>query len=109
MTRLLRITFPGALYHIASRGHERKSIFKPHADKEKFLSYLESAARRYDAIIHVYCLMGNHDLLLLETPKGNLSQIMRRLNKAYTTYFNKKRQRSGHLLQGRFKGTFPKT
>ena len=103
MARQLRITFPGACYHITSRGNERKSIFKSLADKEKFLFYLESATRRYDAIIHAYCLMGNHYHLLLETPTGNLSQIMRHINGAYTTYFNKKRQRAGHLLQGRFK------
>ena len=103
MARPLRITYPGAFYHITSRGNERKEIFKSRADKDKFLFYLESATRRYDAIIHVYCLMSNHYHLLLETPSGNLSQIMRHINGAYTTYFNKKRQRVGHLLQGRFK------
>ena len=103
MARPLRITYPGAFYHITSRGNERKEIFKSLADKEKFLFYLESATRRYDAIVHVYCLMGNHYHLLLETPTGNLSQIMRHINGAYTTYFNTKRQRAGHLLQGRFK------
>ena len=60
MTRPLRITYPGAFYHITSRGNERKQIFKSLADREKFLSYLESATKRYDAIIHVYCLMDNH-------------------------------------------------
>lgn len=103
MARPLRITYPGAVYHITSRGNERKDIFKSQADREKFLSYLESATLRYDAIIHVYCLMTNHYHLLLETPSGNLSQIMRHINGAYTTYFNSKRQRAGHLLQGRFK------
>ena len=96
-------TYFGAFDPITSRGNERKQIFKSQADKEKFLFYLESATKRYDAIIHVYCLMGNHYHLLLETPSGNLSQIMRHINGAYTTYFNTKRQRSGHLLQGRFK------
>lgn len=47
--------------------------------------------------------MGNHYHLLLETPEGNLSQIMRHINGAYTTYFNAKRKRSGHLFQGRYK------
>lgn len=103
MARPLRITYPGAFYHITSRGNERKEIFKSLADREKFLFYLESATRRYDAMIHVYCLMSNHYHLLLETPSGNLSQILRHINGAYTTYFNTKRQRSGHLLQGRFK------
>jgi hypothetical protein len=47
--------------------------------------------------------MSNHYHLLLETPGGNLSQIMRHINGAYTTYFNVKRKRAGHLFQGRFK------
>ena len=54
-------------------------------------------------MIHVYCLMDKHYHLLLETPSGNLPQIMRHLNGAYTTYFNVKRKRSGHLFQGRYK------
>lgn len=103
MARPLRIAYPGAFYHITSRGNERKDIFKTDIDREKFLTYLESATRRYGAVIHAWCLMINHYHLLLETPAGNLSEIMRHINGAYTTYFNIKRKRSGHLLQGRFK------
>ncbi len=40
---------------------------------------------------------------MIETPSGNLSRIMRHINGAYTTYFNTKRQRAGHLFQGRYK------
>lgn len=47
--------------------------------------------------------MSNHFHLLLETPAGNLSQIMQHINGAYTNYYNTKRRRSGHLFQGRFK------
>ena len=89
---------------MTSRGNEKKVIFRNSKDKEKFLSYLESAHDRYGAVIHVYCLMENHYHLLLETPRGNLSQILHHINGAYTTYFNIKRGRSGHLFQGRFKG-----
>ncbi len=102
MARALRITFPGAFYHVTSRGHERKAVFKSTRDREKFLEYLESATQRYDALIHAYCLMDNHYHLLLETPSGNVSQIMRHINGAYTTYFNVNRDRSGHLFQGRY-------
>lgn len=102
MARALRITFPGAFYHVASRGNERKAVFKSKHDREKFLEYLESATQRYDARIHAYCLMDTHYHLLLETPSGNLPQIMRHINGAYTTYFNIKRDRSGHLFQGRY-------
>lgn len=103
MARPLRISYPGAFYHITARGNERKNIFLTDRDREKFLSYLGSATERYEAAVHVYCLMGNHYHLLLETPAGNLIDIMRHINGAYTTYFNKKRNRSGHLLQGRYR------
>jgi putative transposase len=103
MARPLRIAYPGAYYHVTSRGNERKDVFKSRRDREKFLEYLASATERYGAAIHAYCLMSNHYHLLLETPEGNLSQIMRHINGAYTTYFNVKRKRAGHLFQGRFK------
>jgi putative transposase len=88
---------------VTSRGNEQKDVFKSKKDREQFLSYLESAVVRYGAVIHAYCLMSNHYHLLLETPAGNLSQIMRHINGAYTTYFNVKRKRVGHLFQGRYK------
>ncbi len=103
MARPLRITYPGAFYHITSRGNEQKPVFKSKRDRVKFQEYLESASERYNAVIHVYCMMDNHYHLLLETPSGNLPQIMRHINGAYTNYFNTKRDRAGHLFQGRYK------
>lgn len=103
MARPLRIEYPGAFYHVTSRGNEQKDVFKSQKDREKFLDYLVSATERYGAVLHAYCLMTNHYHLLLETPDGNLSQIMRHINGAYTTYFNVKRKRAGHLFQGRYK------
>lgn len=103
MARPLRITFPGAFYHVTSRGNERKAVFKSNSDRKKYLDYLATATERYNAVIHAYCLMDNHYHILLETPSGNLPQIMRHINGAYTTYFNIKRGRAGHLFQGRYK------
>ena len=103
MSRPLRIEYPGAFYHVTSRGNERKDIFKSQSDRERFLEYLMSATERYGAAIHVYCLMSTHYHIFMETPRGNLSQIMRHINGAYTTYYNVKRKRAGHLFQGRYK------
>ncbi|MFZ4854817.1 MAG: transposase [Desulfuromonadaceae bacterium] len=88
MARPLRIEYPGAFYHITSRGNEQKDIFKSKKDREKFISYLESASVRYCAVIHAYCLMSNHYHLIIETQNGNLSQIMKHTNSSYTTYYN---------------------
>jgi REP element-mobilizing transposase RayT len=103
MARPLRIEYPGAFYHVTSRGNEKRDIFKNRKDREKFLVYLQSSVERYGALIHAYCLMTNHYHLLLETPRGNLSEIMQHINGAYTTYFNVKRKRTGHLFHGRYK------
>lgn len=103
MARPLRIEYPGAFYHITARGNERKDIFRGESDRKRFLAYLETAVIRYKAVIHVYCLMNNHYHLLMSTPAGNLSQILRHINGAYTVYYNKRHHRFGHLFQGRYK------
>jgi putative transposase len=103
MARPLRIQFPGALYHITARGNAKQNIFLNKDDFDDFLTILCKATKRYHLILHGYCLLHNHYHLLLETPEGNLSQGIRQLNGTYTQHFNKKYQRVGHLLQGRFK------
>ena len=103
MARPLRIEFPGAFYHVMSRGNEKQTIYKNRLDRMKFLEYLASASVRYGASIHCYCLMDNHYHLLLETPDCNLVQIMHHINGAYSAYFNTKHSRVGHVFQGRYR------
>jgi REP element-mobilizing transposase RayT len=88
MARPLRIAYPGALDHVTSRGNAQQDVFKSQTDRERFLTYMESAVVRYGAVVHTWCLMSNHYHLLLEIPSGNLAQIMRHINGAYTTYVN---------------------
>ena len=57
MGRPLRIESAGAHYHVTARGNEQKDVFKSQKDREKFLSYMESATVRYGAVIHTWCLM----------------------------------------------------
>ncbi|MBL7157227.1 MAG: transposase [Candidatus Omnitrophica bacterium] len=103
MARPLRIEYPHAFYHVIQRGIERKSIFVSDRDKEKFLSYIESANKSHAALVHTYVLMNNHYHLILETPRANLVKIMHYINASYAIYFNVKRKRMGPLYQGRYK------
>ncbi|MDY6857454.1 MAG: transposase [Thermodesulfobacteriota bacterium] len=82
MARPLKITYPIAFYHVTSHGNERKVIFKSKRDRQKFLDYFESATQKYNTVIHEFCLMDTHYHLLLETPSGNLPQIMQHINGA---------------------------
>jgi putative transposase len=103
MARPLRIEYPGAVYHITSRGNEKKAVFKGDQDRINFLNTLQHVNKRCNWICHTYCLMDNHYHLLIETPDGNLAIGMRQLNGVYTQLFNKLHGRTGHLFQGRYK------
>ena len=67
MARPLRIEFPGAIYHVTSRGDRREPIFVDDADRVALLAVLAQAAQRFDAQVLAYCLMGNHYHLVLHT------------------------------------------
>jgi putative transposase len=103
MSRPLRVEYPGAVYHITSRGNERKSIYKNDADRLLFLNIFSQTIKRFQWLCHGYVLMDNHYHLLIETPEPNLSRGMRQLNGVYTQDFNRIHRRAGHLFQGRFK------
>ena len=98
MARPMRIEYEGACYHVTSRGNERKKIFCRPKDYERFKHYLVEAQDKYDFLLHGYVLMTNYYHLILETNKANLHKIMHYLNGSYTTYFNLKNGRSGHLF-----------
>jgi REP element-mobilizing transposase RayT len=103
VARPLRIEYEGALYHVTSRGNEKRKVFFSRKDYEKFKEYLANAIEKFGFVLHGYVLMTNHYHLIIETPEKNLSKIMHYVNSSYTTYTNVKRKRNGHLFQGRFK------
>ena len=102
MGRQLRIEFPGAFYHVTSRGNQRQAIVQDDQDRHTFLDCLERAHDKFDSLIHTFCLMDNHFHLFIETPRGNLSRIMHLINTSYSLYYNSRYSRVGHLFQGRF-------
>jgi putative transposase len=103
MARPLRIAYPGALYHLTSRGNEKRPIYFNDADRHHFLRILAKTVQRFSWLCSAYCLMDNHFHLLVETSLANISQSMKFLNGVYTQYINWKYKRVGHLFQGRFK------
>ncbi len=103
MARPIRIQYPGAFYHIMTRGNERSNIFKGIEDYQNFLLVFFDVIKRYNWICYAYCLMPNHYHLLIKTNEANLSLGMRQLNGIYTQNFNIRYKRIGHLFHGRFK------
>jgi len=103
MARPLRLEFPCALFHLTARGNAQQAIFLDDGDRQHFLRLLGREVQQQQWRCYLYCLMGNHYHLLIETPEPNLSRGLKRLHGTYTQWFNRRHQRVGHLLQGRFK------
>jgi putative transposase len=103
MARPLRIEFPGAIYHVTSRGDQRERIFEGDADRRALLAVLAHGLDRFDAQLLAYCLMDNHYHFVLHTRSANLSRLMRHINGVYTQNFNRRHGTVGPLFQGRFK------
>jgi REP element-mobilizing transposase RayT len=103
MGRPLRIEMEDGVYHVTSRGLERRALVRDDADRERWLGLLGAVATRRRWRVFAWALMGNHFHLFLRTPDGDLSAGMHDLNAAYVTGFNRRHGRCGPLLQGRFK------
>ncbi len=103
MTRPLRLEFPGALYHVTSRGDRRGEIYRDDDDRIAWLAVLAETCLRYNFVVHAFCQMTNHYHLLVETIEGDLGRGMRQLNGAYSQHYNRRHRLVGHVFQGRYK------
>ena len=103
MPRKLRVEYPGAIYHVLSRGDRREDIFLDDVDRQDFLKTLAEACQKTGFQVHAYCLMRNHFHLVVETPGANLVAGMAWLLSTYTIRLNHRHKLSGHVFSGRYK------
>lgn len=113
-------------YHIYNRGVDKRIIFLDYQDKRRFISllflcngsqpvvYKSVQALPLDEIqvgaklvsIGAYCLMNNHfHILIKEIEEGGTVKFMSKLLTAYSSYFNKKYNRTGALFGSEFKSS----
>jgi REP element-mobilizing transposase RayT len=102
MARKLRLEFPGAIYHVISRGNYRQDIFGAEKTKAAFEACLFEACKKSGWVLHAFVIMSNHFHLALATPEGNLVTGMRWLLSTFCTRFNRYRNERGHVFQGRY-------
>jgi putative transposase len=103
MPRKQRIEYPGAVYHVISRGNYRKELFLEANTGAAFGRCLFQVTERCGWKLHAYVIMSNHFHLALETPEPNLVEGMKWLQGTFATRFNRLRKESGHVFQGRYK------
>ena len=66
MARQWRIEFPGALYHVLSRGNNRQNIFLSDDDRKRFIDLMGESSDRFNLEVYAYVLMKNHYHILIE-------------------------------------------
>ena len=103
MPRKQRIEYPGAIYHVISRGNYRKELFLKKRTGEAFERCLFETVERCRWKLHAYIIMSNHYHLAVETPEPNLVVGMKWLQSTFATRFNRLRKERGHVFQGRYK------
>ena len=101
--RKLRVEYPGAIYHVISRGNGQQDVFRGDADRQDFIKTLAETCEKTGFRVHAYCLMRNHFHLVAETPNANLVAGMKWFLSTYTIRFNHRHKRIGHVFSGRYK------
>ena len=102
MPRKKRIWYPGATYHVMSRGNRRNAIFRDESDHLDFLEYLKITKEVFPFRIHSICLMTNHFHMAIETIDVELWKIMHKLLLTYSANYNIKYELTGHLFENRY-------
>lgn len=103
MPRTSRRKSESGIYHVMIRGINQVQLFYDDEDRKAFLSRLERYKNECELSLYAWCLMGNHAHLLVKAEMSALSAIMKRLQLSYSSYYNRKYERSGYLFQDRFK------
>ena len=102
MPRMRRFSSRSGYMHLIVRGSGKQIIFEERRDYVFYLQCLKRFSIESKVTICAYCLMDNHVHLLIHDPDQNMSSFMQKMGSAYSGYFNRKYNRTGHVFQDRF-------
>lgn len=102
MPRSPLVHFKGALFHVTARGNNKQIIFQNERDFERYLQAVKKCKEQLPFYLYAFTLMPNHIHLLIEVINAPISNIMQKIQTAYTMYANRKYGTVGHVFQGRY-------
>ena len=102
MARKKREWYPGATYHVMSRGNRKAAIFNDVTDNLFFLKILGDVKELHPFKIHSICLMTNHFHMAIEIADIAPGRIMQKALGSYANYYNQRHSLSGHVFEGRY-------
>jgi putative transposase len=102
--QLARLDIAGIPQHIVQRGVDRQPCFHLASNYWRYLDDLAIASQRHGCAVHAYALMTNHvHLLVTPETRGATGRMMQQLGRRYVRYYNRCRERTGTLWEGRFR------
>ncbi len=106
MPRHPRSAIAGCVYHVHNRGNNRAVVFQDDVDRLAFLDAIARANERYSFGLLGYCLMPDHFHLLVKPgPGASISRIIQSLTVAHTWHSHRRHGTTGHVWEGRFRGS----
>jgi REP element-mobilizing transposase RayT len=105
MSRPPRNWEPGGVYHVFSRGSDRRALFLCDQDRIDLLDMAATVVQRYEIECLAFALMTNHCHYLFRTPDtvgACLSNALRDLNGRYARRFNWRHRHEAHAFRNRF-------
>jgi putative transposase len=103
MPRPERFTPAGVPVHVTQRGNFRQPVFGGVEEYQSFLGLLGKYSGHYRNRVVGYCLMPNHfHLVVIPEMHDGVSDMVMAMTSAYARHQNEKRERQGHVWQGRF-------
>ena len=99
MPRKKRIWYPGATYHVMSRGNRRTAIYKDEADYCHFLDIIKLTMKEFAFRVHSVCMMTNHFHMEIETSDTELWRIMQKIKSVYAEEFNHRHKYLGYIIE----------
>lgn len=103
MARPPRREFAGACWYVTGRSLPRRELFRDDVDRAEFLASLSKVVSMLRWRVSTFVLLRSQYHLILETPEPNLARGMRQLNGVYTQYYNRRHDKSGAVLHGRYR------
>src|SRR3990167_4228280 len=103
MSRRIRHSVPGGIYHVMMRGNNKQTIFASNSEYVQFCLLMQEGIERYGHHVLAFCFMPNHIHLAIQIGDVSLSKVCQNLAFRYTQFYNRQHVSIGHLFQGRFK------
>jgi putative transposase len=103
-----RVFQGGRTYHITHRCHNRDFRLGFACDRDNYRMRMWEGKRRYAVDLLDYVITSNHVHLLITAQDGRqLSGFMRYVSSLAARDYNRRKEHSGGLWEGRYRATLP--